>query len=99
NIERAGYAKDPLKDDSLSNYQVFEVPMTTMTLEAAKDVEGITKKDAERAKNRFALGLVAWMYSRPTDVILKWVDTRVAGKPGILQANMRAFRACYNFGE
>src|SRR5438046_7658281 len=55
NIERAGYAKDPLEDDSLSNYQVFEVPMTTMTLEAAKDVEGITKKDADRAKNMFAL--------------------------------------------
>ena len=99
NIERAGYAKDPLEDDSLSNYQVFEVPMTTMTLEAAKDVEGITKKDAERAKNMFALGLVAWMYSRPTDVILNWVEKRFAGKPGILEANLRAFRAGYNFGE
>src|SRR5947208_9687953 len=73
--------------------------MTTMTLEAAKDVEGITKKDAERAKNMFALGLVAWMYSRPTDVILNWVEKRFAGKPGILDANLRAFRAGYNFGE
>src|SRR5436190_2772056 len=99
NVERAGYLKNPLEDDSLSNYQVFEVPMTTMTLEAAKDVEGITKKDAERAKNMFALGLVAWMYSRPTDVILNWVEKRFAGKPGILEANLRAFRAGYNFGE
>ena len=99
NIERAGYLKDPLEDDSLSNYQVFEVPMTTMTLEAAKEVEGITKKDAERAKNMFALGLVAWMYSRPTDVILKWLEKRFAGKQGILDANLRAFKAGYNFGE
>jgi 2-oxoglutarate ferredoxin oxidoreductase subunit alpha len=99
NIERAGYSSNPLDDGSLSNYQVFEVPMTTITLEAAKDVEGITKKDAERAKNMFALGLVAWMYSRPTDVILKWLEKRFAGKPGILDANVRAFKAGWNFGE
>src|SRR5437660_4778808 len=99
NVERAGYTKNPLEDDSLSNYQVFEVPMTTMTLEAAKDIEGITKKDAERAKNMFALGLVAWMYSRPTDVILKWLEKRFAGKPAILEANLRAFKAGFNFGE
>jgi 2-oxoglutarate ferredoxin oxidoreductase subunit alpha len=99
NIERAGYLKNPLEDESLSNYQVFEVPMTTMTLEASKDVEGITKKDAERAKNMFALGLVAWMYSRPTDVIMRWLEKRFSGKPGILEANVRAFKAGYNFGE
>jgi len=99
NIERAGYATNPIDDGSLSNYQVFEVPMTTITLEAAKDVEGITKKDAERAKNMFALGLVAWMYSRPTDVIQKWLEKRFAGKPGILEANVRAFKAGWNFGE
>ncbi|MGZ4119258.1 MAG: 2-oxoacid:acceptor oxidoreductase subunit alpha [Actinomycetota bacterium] len=99
NIERAGYTKNPLEDGSLAGYQVFEVAMTTMTLEAAKDIEGITKKDAERAKNMFALGLVAWMYSRPTDVIMAWLEKRFAGRAGILEANLRAFKAGYNFGE
>ncbi|MGZ4204983.1 MAG: 2-oxoacid:acceptor oxidoreductase subunit alpha [Actinomycetota bacterium] len=99
NIERAGYTKNPLEDGSLAGYQVFEVTMTTMTLEAAKDIEGITKKDAERAKNMFALGLVAWMYSRPTDVIMAWLEKRFAGRAGILEANLRAFKAGYNFGE
>ncbi|MGZ4207089.1 MAG: 2-oxoacid:acceptor oxidoreductase subunit alpha [Actinomycetota bacterium] len=99
NIERAGYTKNPLEDGSLAGYQVFEVAMTTMTLEAAKDIEGNTKKDAERAKNMFALGLVAWMYSRPTDVIMAWLEKRFAGRAGILEANLRAFKAGYNFGE
>ncbi|MGZ4210829.1 MAG: 2-oxoacid:acceptor oxidoreductase subunit alpha [Actinomycetota bacterium] len=99
NIERVGYTKNPLEDGSLAGYQVFEVAMTTMTLEAAKDIEGITKKDAERAKNMFALGLVAWMYSRPTDVIMAWLEKRFAGRAGILEANLRAFKAGYNFGE
>ena len=99
NLERAGFTSNPLTDGSLSAYQILEVPMTTMTLEATKDIEGITKKEAERAKNMFALGLVSWMYTRPTDVTQRWIESRFKGKPGILEANIRAFKAGYNFGE
>ena len=67
NLEKAGYAANPLEDGQLDSYQVFKIPMTSMTLEATKDIDGITKKDAERAKNMFALGLVSWMYTRPTE--------------------------------
>jgi len=99
NIERAGYKADPLSDGTLDGYQVFEVPMTSMTLEATKGVEGITKKEAERAKNMFALGLVSWMYSRPTDVTMTWLEKRFAAKPEILEANVKAFKAGHAFGE
>ena len=61
NLEKAGYTSNPLEDGSLDDYQVFKVKMTQMTLDATKPIEGITKKDAERAKNMFALGLVSWM--------------------------------------
>ncbi|HVL32195.1 MAG TPA: 2-oxoacid:acceptor oxidoreductase subunit alpha [Actinomycetota bacterium] len=99
NLERAGYATNPLADGTLDAYQVYEVPMTTMTLTATKDIEGITKKDAERAKNMFALGLVSWMYGRPIEVTLGWLEKRFAGRPGILEANVRAFKAGHAFGE
>jgi 2-oxoglutarate ferredoxin oxidoreductase subunit alpha len=99
NLERAGYAANPIEEGTLSGYQVYEVPMTTMTLEATKDIEGISKKEAERAKNMFALGLVSWMYSRPTEVTLRWLEKRFATKAGILEANVRAFKAGHAFGE
>jgi 2-oxoglutarate/2-oxoacid ferredoxin oxidoreductase subunit alpha len=98
NLEKAGYKSNPLEDGSLDAYQVFRVPMTTITLRATEGIE-ITKKEAERAKNMFALGLVSWMYSRPTDVTLAWIERRFARKPEILEANLAAFKAGYNFGE
>ena len=98
NLEKAGYATDPLHDGSLSGYQVFEVPMTSMTLRATEHV-GLTKKEAERCKNMFALGLLSWMFSRPTDVTIEWIEQRFSGKPQLLDANLSAFKAGYNFGE
>jgi 2-oxoglutarate ferredoxin oxidoreductase subunit alpha len=98
NLEKAGYASNPLDDGSLSDYQVFRVPMTSITLRAT-DAIAITKKEAERAKNMFALGLVSWMYGRPTEVTTKWMEKKFAGKPAILDANLAAFKAGYNFGE
>ncbi|MBI4730139.1 MAG: 2-oxoacid:acceptor oxidoreductase subunit alpha [Acidobacteria bacterium] len=99
NLERAGYSSNPLKDDSLSGYQVYEIPMTAMTLEAAASVEGLTKKEAERGKNMFALGLVSWMYSRPTDVTERWIQKKFGGKPAVMAGNLAAFRAGHAFGE
>jgi 2-oxoglutarate/2-oxoacid ferredoxin oxidoreductase subunit alpha len=98
NLEKAGYDSDPLTDGSLDGFQVYKVPMTSITLRATEGL-GISKKEAERAKNMFALGLVSWMYGRPTDVTTKWLDKKFAAKPDILQANLAAFKAGYNFGE
>ena len=98
NLEKAGYTSNPLDDGSLDAYQVFRVPMTSITLRATEGME-ITKKEAERAKNFFALGLVSWMYGRPTDVTLRWIEKKFEKKPAIKEGNLAAFRAGYNFGE
>ncbi|HEY7280009.1 MAG TPA: 2-oxoacid:acceptor oxidoreductase subunit alpha [Actinomycetota bacterium] len=98
NLEKAGYKVNPLDDGSLESYQVFRVPMTTITVRATEGLE-ITKKDAERSKNMFALGLVSWMFGRPTDVTERWIEAKFAGKEDIKQANLQAFKAGYNFGE
>src|SRR5947199_7900497 len=98
NLEKAGYPSDPLADGSLDGYQVYKVPMTSITVRATEGID-ITKKDAERAKNMFALGLVSWMYGRPTDVTIRWIEQKFAGKQAILDANLAAFKAGYNFGE
>jgi 2-oxoglutarate ferredoxin oxidoreductase subunit alpha len=98
NLEKAGYAADPLSDGSLDGYQVYRVPMTSITLRATEGVD-ISKKEAERSKNLFALGLLSWMYGRPTDVTTAWIEKKFASKPNILEANLAAFKAGYNFGE
>jgi 2-oxoglutarate ferredoxin oxidoreductase subunit alpha len=98
NLEKAGYAENPLEDASLDAYQVYKVPMTSITVRATEGID-ITKKEAERAKNMFALGLVCWMYGRPIDVTLKWLEKKFATKQAILEANLAALRAGYNFGE
>jgi 2-oxoglutarate/2-oxoacid ferredoxin oxidoreductase subunit alpha len=99
NLRKAGYGSNPLEDDSLDDYQVFRVPMTSMTVRATEDIEGIKAADAQRCKNLFALGLVSWMYGRPTDVTVRWIEQKFASKPQIMEANLAAFRAGYNFGE
>ncbi|MBA3551833.1 MAG: 2-oxoacid:acceptor oxidoreductase subunit alpha [Actinobacteria bacterium] len=98
NLEKAGYSTNPLDDGSLGGYRVYRVPMTSITVRATEGM-GLTKKEAERSKNMFALGLLSWMYSRPTDVTTKWVEKKFNRKPDILRANLAAFRAGYNFGE
>src|SRR5438876_2443641 len=99
NLEKAGYDANPLEDDSLSAYEVIRVPMTTLTVRATDGIDGIKPADAQRAKNLFALGLISWMYGRPTDVSIDWIDHKFADRPAIKQANLAAFRAGYNFGE
>ena len=99
NLRKAGYDQNPLEDGSLKDYQVIRVPMTTLTVRATEGIEGIMAKDAQRTKNLFALGLISWMYGRPTEGTADWIEKKFAGKPGIRDANMAAFRAGYNFGE
>ncbi len=98
NIEKAGYHADPRRDGTLDGYQVYEVPMTTLTVRAIEDL-GIGKKEAERSKNMFALGLLSWMYGRPAEVTLRWLEKKFGGKQEIFDANASAFKAGYNFGE
>jgi 2-oxoglutarate ferredoxin oxidoreductase subunit alpha len=99
NLRKAGYEANPLEDGSLDDYQVFRVPMTSMTVRATEGIEGIKASDAQRCKNLFALGLVSWMYGRPTEPTVHWVEQKFEDKPPVRDANLAAFRAGYNFGE
>jgi 2-oxoglutarate ferredoxin oxidoreductase subunit alpha len=99
NLRKAGYRSNPLEDGSLDEYQVFRVPMTTMTVRATEGIEGVTSRDAARSKNLFALGLVSWMYGRPTEPTVKWLRWKFSDRPPLRDANLAAFRAGYNFGE
>jgi 2-oxoglutarate/2-oxoacid ferredoxin oxidoreductase subunit alpha len=99
NLRKAGYDENPLEDGSLDDYQLFRVPMTSMTVRATEGIEGITARDAARSKNLFALGVVAWMYGRPTDVTINWIEKKFADEPAIRDANLAAYRAGWNFGE
>jgi 2-oxoglutarate/2-oxoacid ferredoxin oxidoreductase subunit alpha len=99
NLAKAGYDANPLEDESLDGYDVHTVPLTTMTLEATKEVEGVTKREAERAKNMFALGLMSWLYHRPTEHTVAFLERKFAKRPEIAETNKRAFQAGYAFGE
>ncbi|HEY7487994.1 MAG TPA: 2-oxoacid:acceptor oxidoreductase subunit alpha [Streptosporangiaceae bacterium] len=98
NLTKVGYTVSPLEDDSLSAYHVHPVQLTSMTVKALEDFE-ISKKDAERAKNMFALGLLSWLYHRPTEATVSFLEQKFAKKPEIMKANIAAFRAGWNFGE
>ncbi|MFH8566950.1 2-oxoacid:acceptor oxidoreductase subunit alpha [Streptomyces sp. NPDC017993] len=97
-MAKVGYATSPLEDGSLEAYHVHPVPLTTLTIEALKDF-GLSRKEAERSKNMFALGLLSWMYHRPTEGTEKFLRAKFAKKPDIAEANVAAFRAGWNFGE
>jgi 2-oxoglutarate ferredoxin oxidoreductase subunit alpha len=98
NLAKAGYETSPLEDGSLGGYNVHAVPITSMTVKALEAFD-ITRKDAERAKNMFALGLLSWLYDRPTDGTLDFLRSKFATKPEIMKANIAAFQAGWNFGE
>ncbi|WP_018543862.1 2-oxoacid:acceptor oxidoreductase subunit alpha [Streptomyces sp. LaPpAH-108] len=97
-LQKVGYAGDPLEDGSLDGYQLHPVPLTTLTVEALKEFD-LSRKEAERSKNMFALGLLSWMYHRPTEGTEKFLRTKFAKKPDIAAANIAAYRAGWNFGE
>jgi 2-oxoglutarate ferredoxin oxidoreductase subunit alpha len=98
NLARVGYLEDPLEAGALDAYRVHAIPLTSMTVEALKDVE-VTRKDAERAKNMFALGLLCWLYHRPTEGTVAFLKKKFASKPELLRANTIAFEAGWSFGE
>ncbi|MFD5568227.1 2-oxoacid:acceptor oxidoreductase subunit alpha [Streptomyces cadmiisoli] len=97
-MQKVGYGTNPLEDGSLDGYHLHPVPLTTLTVEALKEFD-LTRKEAERSKNMFALGLLSWMYHRPTEGTEKFLRSKFAKKPDIAAANIAAFRAGWNFGE
>jgi 2-oxoglutarate/2-oxoacid ferredoxin oxidoreductase subunit alpha len=99
NLQKAGYESSPLDDDSLDAFQVKRVPMTTLVTRAIEGLEGASTRDAQRARNLFALGLVSWLYERPTDVTERWIEAKFADKAHVRDVNIAAFRAGWNFGE
>ena len=98
NLEKAGYTSNPLQDRALDGYHVYLVPMTSITVRAVEEL-GLARKEAERSKNMFALGLVSWMFGRPVEVTLNWLQAKFGDKPQLYDANVAAFKAGYNFGE
>ena len=99
NLSKAGYEANPLEDGSLDAYQVHAVPLTSMTVGALKDLDGVTSREAERSKNMFALGLMSWLYGRPIESTVDFLEKKFAKRPEIAQANLKAFNTGYAFGE
>ncbi len=97
-LQKVGYESNPIEDGSLDSFHVHPIALTSMTVEALKEFD-VSKKDAERSKNMFALGLLCWLYNRPTDGTVEFLNQKFGKKPDILAANLAAFKAGHAFGE
>ncbi len=98
NLEKAHYDVNPLGDGTINGYRVIKVPMTSLTKEACAPL-GVKPRDAERSKNFFALGLVSFMYTRPIQPTVEWIQTRFGSNELVAAANTAAFKAGFHFGE
>ncbi|HET6693211.1 MAG TPA: 2-oxoacid:acceptor oxidoreductase subunit alpha [Pedococcus sp.] len=99
NLGKVGYAQSPLEDGTLDSWQVHQVALTSITVEALAGFDTLSRKDKERAKNMFALGLLSWMYHRPTTGTELFLKSKFGARPDILEANLAALRAGFNYGE
>jgi 2-oxoglutarate ferredoxin oxidoreductase subunit alpha len=99
NFDKAGYESNPLEDGSLEGFRVHRIPMTALTVAAVEEMEDVSTRDASRAKNLFALGVISWMYGRPADVTERWIEQKFAKRPAVARANLAAFNAGWSFGE
>ena len=98
NLKKAGYTKNPLEDGSLSGYRLFSLPITSLNANALSECK-LTKKDVDRCKNFFALGLMYWLYDRPMKQTLDWIDAKFKKNPEVAKANTLALKAGYYYGE
>ena len=98
NLAKAGYDDNPLETGALAEYDVHALDLTGVTMEAVKEF-GLSRKDAARAKNMFALGLLSWMYGRPVETTIAFLERKFAKSTAIRDANVTAFKAGWNFGE
>jgi 2-oxoglutarate ferredoxin oxidoreductase subunit alpha len=98
NLAKAGYAANPLTDGSLSDYNVFEIPVGTLNARALEGLE-MTAKQVDLTKNFFALGVMFWLFERSMEPTVAWIESKFSARPVILDANLRALKAGYAFGE
>jgi 2-oxoglutarate ferredoxin oxidoreductase subunit alpha len=98
NLKKAGYANNPIEDGSLSGYRLFSLPITSLNANALTETK-LTKKEIDRCKNFFALGILYWLYDRPMKVTLDWIDMRFKKTPELAKANALSLKAGYYYGE
>jgi 2-oxoglutarate ferredoxin oxidoreductase subunit alpha len=99
NLKKAGFAENPLENGSLEKFRTYSIALTSLNRAALEGIEGLTQKDVDRTKNFFALGLVCWMYDRPEQPTLDWINAKFGKKPVLVEANTRAFKAGLYYGE
>jgi 2-oxoglutarate ferredoxin oxidoreductase subunit alpha len=99
NFDKAGYQSNPLEDGSLEGYRVHRIPMTALTMSSVEEMDDVSTRDAGRAKNMFALGVISWLYGRPAEVTERWIEQKFAKRPAVARANLAAFNAGWSFGE
>ncbi|VAW32581.1 2-oxoglutarate/2-oxoacid ferredoxin oxidoreductase, gamma subunit / 2-oxoglutarate/2-oxoacid ferredoxin oxidoreductase, alpha subunit [hydrothermal vent metagenome] len=99
NLRKAGYEENPLENESLNNYQVINVPLTSMNREALKEISSLSNKEKDRSQNFFALGIVFWMFDRPMETTLEWVKKKFTKRPDVIRANTKALQTGYYFGD
>ena len=98
NLQKADYESNPLEDNSLSNYRVIPVPITSMNARALKN-SGLSNTQIDRSKNMFALGLMFWLYERSLEPTLRWIEAKFTKNPTVAEANATTLKAGFNFGE
>lgn len=98
NVKRAGYDSNPLTDHSLDKFQLFEIDVTKLTTLALQGL-GLTNRQVVRCRNMFVLGLISWLYQRPIESTVSWLESHFKKNPEVLEANIRALKAGYNYGE
>ena len=98
NLKMAGWESNPLEDDSLNDYQVYDIEISRLVANAMEDMD-ITSKTVERTKNFFGLGLLYWMYGRPMEPTMEWLEKKFKKRPELIEANIRALKAGHNFGD
>jgi 2-oxoglutarate ferredoxin oxidoreductase subunit alpha len=98
NLVPAGYATNPLEDGSLAKYRLFPIDMTRLTRQAVEELD-LGTKESDRCRNFFAMGLIFWLYDRPLDATLRYIDAKFAKKPSVAEANRRALKAGFNYGD
>lgn len=99
NLRKAGYTETPLGTESLQGYEVHQVPLTSMTRAALEEVEGLSTQQKDLCKNAFALGLAFWMFDRPLETTIKFYEEKFVKRPQVIDANTRALKAGYHYGE
>src|SRR5258707_11428671 len=99
NLKYANYASNPLEDNSLAGYRVHKLPISTLNMNALKGNVELSRKEIDRSKNFFALGVLYWLYDRPMETTLSWIQAKFAKSPELAKANEIPLRTGYNFAD